>query len=48
MDSIDLQRATVEIIRSRCMPETVVFMQAYYVMVWIAETSETRPTPAAL
>lgn len=48
MDSSDLQRDTVEIIRSGCMPETVVFVQAYYVMVWICETSETPPTPAAL
>lgn len=48
MDSIDLQRDTIEIIRSQNMPETVVFMQAYYVMVWIAETSEIPPTPAAL
>lgn len=48
MDCNDLQRGTVEIIRSRCMPETVVFMQAYYVMVWIAETSEVPPTAAAL
>lgn len=48
IDSSDLQRDAVEIIRSRCMPETVVFLQAYYVMVWICETSEISPSSAAL
>lgn len=48
MESSDLQRDTIEVVRSRCMPETVVFVQAYYVMVWICETTEVPPTPAAL
>lgn len=48
IDSSDFQRDTIEIIRSRCMPETVVFLQAYYVMVWICETSEVSPSSAAL
>lgn len=44
IDSSDLPIETLECIRSNCMPETVVFVQAYYVMVWICETSETAPT----
>lgn len=44
VDSSDLPIETLECIRSNCMPETVVFVQAYYVMVWICETSETAPT----
>lgn len=44
IDSSDLPIDTLEYIRSNCMPETVVFVQAYYVMVWICETSETLPT----
>lgn len=48
MSSNDLPRDALEIVRSRCMPETVVFVQAYFVMVWICETSEVAPSPAAL
>lgn len=48
IDSSDLPIDTLEYIRSNCMPETVVFVQAYYVMVWICETSETLPTPGNL
>lgn len=47
-DSSDLPIDTLEYIRSNCMPETVVFIQAYYVMVWICETSETPPTAGNL
>lgn len=48
IDSSDLPIDTLEYIRSDCMPETVVFVQAYYVMVWICETSETLPTTGNL
>lgn len=48
IDSSDMPVDTIEFIRSNCMPETVVFVQAYYVMVWICETSETPPKAAAL
>lgn len=48
MESSELQRDTIEIIRSECMPETVIFVQAYYLMVWICETTEAPPSPAAL
>lgn len=48
IDSSDLPIDTLEYIRSNCMPETVVFVQAYYVMVWICETSETPPTAGNL
>lgn len=48
IDSNDLAVDTLEYIRSNCMPETVVFVQAYYVMVWICETSENQPTSGAL
>lgn len=34
----DLPCNVLEMVRSRCMPETVVFVQAYYVMVWISVT----------
>lgn len=47
-DSSDLPIDTLEYIRSSCMPETVVFIQAYYVMVWICETSEAPPTAGNL
>lgn len=47
-DSSDLPIDTLEYIRSNCMPETVVFIQAYYVMVWICETSEAPPTAGNL
>lgn len=48
INSSDLPIDTLEIIRSHCMPGTVVFVQAYYVMVWICETSETPPTTGNL
>lgn len=48
IDLSDLPVDTIEFIRSQCMTDTVVFVQAYYVMVWICETSEVSPTPAAL
>lgn len=44
IDTSDLPIETIEFIRSDCMPETVVFVQAYYVMVWICETYENQPT----
>lgn len=47
-DSDDLQCDTKEIIRSKCMPETEVFVHAYYVMVWICETATVSPSAAAL
>lgn len=48
IDTSDLPIDTIEFIRSNCMPETVVFVQAYYVMVWICETYENQPTAGAL
>lgn len=38
IETFSLQPSSVEIVRSRCMPETVLFVQAYYVMVWLSET----------
>lgn len=48
IDTSDLPIDTIEFIRSNCMPETVVFVQAYYVMVWICETYENQPAAGAL
>lgn len=48
IDTSDLPIDTIEFIRSNCMPETVIFVQAYYVMVWICETYENQPTAGAL
>lgn len=48
IDSSDLQCNTLEVIRSRCMPETEIFLQSYYVMVWMCETAAVPPSPAAL
>lgn len=48
IESSDLQCNTIEVIRSRCMPETEIFLQSYYVMVWICETAAVPPTSATL
>lgn len=39
---------TLEFIRSNCIPETVIFVRAYYVMIWICETAENQPSSGAL
>lgn len=39
-----LNVSSTEIIRSRCVPDTAVFLQGYYVMVWISEPN-TITTP---
>lgn len=38
IEKSDLPCHLLEDIRSSCMPNTVVFVQAYFVMVWICET----------
>lgn len=37
VDRFDVPCAVLEDVRSNCMPNTVVFVQAYYVMVWLCE-----------
>lgn len=37
-DTFDISCNVLEVIRSQCMPDTVVFVQAYYVMMWMSET----------
>jgi len=44
IDTFALSCNILEIIRSRCMPETVVFVQAYYVMMWLSETPASAGT----
>uniref|UniRef100_A0A336M2C2 CSON008359 protein n=2 Tax=Culicoides sonorensis TaxID=179676 RepID=A0A336M2C2_CULSO len=39
-----LNVSSTEVIRSRCIPDTTVFLQGYYVMVWISEPN-TITTP---
>jgi nuclear pore complex protein Nup160 len=36
VDNFTLNSTALEVIRSRCIPETVIFLQAYYVMGWIS------------
>lgn len=38
IEKFDLPCHLLEDVRSSCMPNTVVFVQAYFVMVWICET----------
>lgn len=38
IDKFDLSCDVMEEVRSNCMPNTVVYVQAYYVMVWLCET----------
>lgn len=46
IETFSLQSSSIEIVRSRCMPETVLFVQAYYVMVWLSETPVNPSTSA--
>lgn len=38
IDKSDLPCNLLEAVRSSCMPNTVVFVQAFYVMIWLCET----------
>lgn len=38
IETLGLSNDTLERIRSHCMPETVIFVQSYFVMKWICET----------
>lgn len=38
IDKSDLPCNILEAVRSSCMPNTVVFVQAFYVMMWLCET----------
>lgn len=44
----DVPADTMEFIRSKCIPKTVLFVRAYYVMVWVCETAENQPSSGAL
>jgi nuclear pore complex protein Nup160 len=43
IDGFSLNCNAAEIVRSRNIPETVIFLQAYYVMVWIGEEAFASP-----
>lgn len=45
IDSYSLNCNDMELIRSKNIPETVIFLQAYYVMVWIGEDAFATPQP---
>lgn len=45
IDGYSLNCNEAEIIRSRHIPETVIFLQSYYVMVWIGEDAFATPQP---
>lgn len=48
-DTYDIPCNVLEVIRSQCMPDTVVFVQAYYVMMWMSETpAQSGPSTASL
>lgn len=50
IDTYSINNDVMEVIRSKCMPETIVFLQAYYVLVWLCETPTiaTQQTTAEL
>ena len=43
IDGFSLNCNAAEIVRSKNIPETVIFLQAYYVMVWISEEAFATP-----
>lgn len=45
IDGFSLNCNEAEIIRSKNIPETVIFLQSYYVMVWISEDAFATPQP---
>lgn len=48
-DTFDIPCNVLEVIRSQCMPDTVVFVQAYYVMMWMSETpAQCGPSSVSL
>ncbi|XP_070491725.1 nuclear pore complex protein Nup160 homolog [Chironomus tepperi] len=47
IDGFSLNCNEAEIIRSKHIPETVIFLQSYYVMVWIGEDAFAAPQPKA-
>ena len=48
IDTHSLQVDVLETLRSQFMPDTTIFLQSYYVMVWIAETPVSINSAAAL
>lgn len=48
IDTFSLSVDILETLRSQFMPDTVIFLQSYYVMVWISETPVSISSAAAL
>ncbi|XP_037026302.1 nuclear pore complex protein Nup160 homolog isoform X2 [Bradysia coprophila] len=46
-DTFDIPCNVLEVIRSQCMPDTMVYVQAYYVMMWMSETPAQSGTSSA-